>query len=208
MVENLHATKIEIDAAGALYREIGRGIAWKRNRKTEFQGTLRHFLLSVFYDRLEEQGFIIKRSWKDAKDFQKTQEISPSVAFVQFHQMNKVFYWDPFLKKSMYLHYSLQEDYPLLSKVNDLMQVPPSKSLLMNDRLLVFHAWKSDFVKGDVRIAYFAIKKDDSGETPMLLIDDQGNYRIKSGELIWNYLDNQTNLLSALPEDYKWNNEK
>ena len=31
MVENLHATKIEIDAAGALYREIGRGIAWKRN---------------------------------------------------------------------------------------------------------------------------------------------------------------------------------
>lgn len=47
-----------------------------------------------------------------------------------------------------------------------------------------------------------AVKPDESGQKPMLMMDDQGNYTLDGGELLWTYLDNLTNLVTALPADY------
>ncbi len=183
-----------------------RKMTWERNRMTEFNGTLKHFLLSVYYDQLVQQGFEIKQAWKNLQDLQKSENISPSMAYVRFLLMEKRFYWDKSSNKSIYLHYNPEEDYPIQSKTTDLNQVPPTKSIRMDDKLLVFNYWNEKHRMDEARVAYLAIVPDESGAKPQLEIDDQGNYNIIGGELIWNYLDTQTKLVTALPADYeeKW----
>ncbi len=180
---------------------------WGKNRVTEFHGTLKHFLLSVFYDQVGEQGFEIRHAWTDINDLQKSENISPSMAYVRSLLMEKRFYWDKSLKKSIYLLYIPDKNYPIQSKITDLNQVPPAKSILLDDNLLVFYYWNSNHDMDDARVAYLTISPDESGIIPVLLFDGQGNYTVKGGEVIWDYLDTQTKLVTALPADYPGTNQ-
>ncbi len=186
--------------------KVLRKMTWERNRMTEFNGTLKHFLLSVYYDQLVQQEFEIKQAWKNLQNLQKSENISPSMAYVRSMLMEKRFYWDKSSNKSIYLHYNPEEDYPIQSKTTDLNQVPPTKSIRMDDELLVLYFWNPRHQTDEARVAYMEIVPDESGAKPQLEIDDQGNYTAIGGELIWNYLDTQTKLVTALPADYeeKW----
>jgi hypothetical protein len=175
---------------------------WEKNRNNEFKGSLRHFLLALFYDQLADQGYLVREVYTDAEDLQRSENISQSVAYVRFLQMRKVFFYDQEQKKSYYLHYFPAEDYPLSSKITDLKQVPPSYRVQVEVPLLIFYFRNSSDELKDARIAYLDIQTNESKEPAYLFIDDQGNSKTNVGELVWKYLDNQTHLVMALPMDY------
>ncbi len=52
------------------------------------------------------------------------------------------------------------------------------------------------------KVIYFDLLPDDPNEIPTLQIDYFGNYEIRNGTILWDYLDNQTNLYNAMPADY------
>ena len=166
---------------------------WLRNRKTEFAGTLRHFLLAIYYEQIAEQGYAIRETWNDVNDLQKSEHVSPSIAHVRFSQMKRHYHWDPGKKKSVYLYYFPGDEFPLYSFVKDLNVVPPLKELAIDDKLLVYNI---------DRVACFALYPDSEGGVVRLLINDHGDYTVKGGQLVWRYLDRETNLTTALPADY------
>jgi len=175
---------------------------WEENRITEFKGTMQHFLLSAFNNQIIEQGFEVKQPFKNIEDIQKSLNVNKAVAYSRSMEMQKRFYWDKFSNKSIFLFYSPGEAYPIESKITDLNQVPASKSILLKDPILVFHYSNPDHRADQARVIYLSMILDDSGEEPQLIIDYQGNYKTLGGKLLWQYLDTQTTLITALPADY------
>jgi len=175
---------------------------WTRNRKTEFSGTLRHFLMAVFYEQIAEQGYVVRETWDDMNDLQKSEHISPSIAHVRFNQMRKHYHWDPVTKKSANRYFFPGEEFPIYSFIKDLDQVPAMKEISISDKLLVYNTINSNTRENGSRVAYFALYPDKKGGLVRLQIDDHGDYNIIGGQLVWSYLDVKTNLTTAMPADY------
>jgi len=175
---------------------------WTRNRKTEFSGTLRHFLMAIFYEQIAEQGYVVRETWDDMNDLQKSEHVSPSIAHVRFNQMKKHYHWDPVKKKSASRYYFPGEEFPIYLFIKDLDQVPARKEISISDKLLVYNTINSSTRENGSRVAYFALYPDEKGGLVRLQIDDHGDYEIIGGQLVWSYLDVETNLTTALPADY------
>lgn len=177
--------------------------AWKRNRKTEFKGTLRHFLISAFYDQITEQEYQVRRAWKSAKEFRESGNMSTALAYSRFNSMAKVFNWDKDQKKSGYLHYLKNFEYPIMEQITDLNQVPPAKTIQLSEPLLIFHFWDAKREMKDARITYLNIIPDNPDIPAIIKINNVGNHTVEGGKLFWHYLDNVTHLITALPGDYQ-----
>lgn len=179
-----------------------RKMVWQRNREKEFKGTLRHFLQSLYSDQLNEEGYVIRKSWAGVEALKQSEKISTIVAYAKSLEMGKIYYWDPTTKESLYLVYRKDQDYPIHSTIDSLNQEPNSKCISLEDQVLVFNYRNSDRVMDDAKIAYMEIVNDESTTKTALIFDSLGSYFLKGAELIWSYLDNQTSLVTAIPADY------
>lgn len=185
-----------------------RKIGWERNRQHEFKGTLRHFMQSIYDGKVVDQGYILKEAWVDFEELQKSKNMSPAVAYAQFHEMNKVFYWNPTTKRASYISYSPYHDYQIICSEVDTAQKAETRSFEIKKPLLVFSFWSTASLNDESRVVFFSADASGSREITTIEIDYFGNYTCEGEELIWTYLDNNTNLINALPEDYMGRDKK
>jgi|GEM_PF-4511662 hypothetical protein len=54
----------------------------------------------------------------------------------------------------------------------------------------------------DVRIVVCSAEPDTENEAITISIDYNGNHSVSGGSFTWQFLDNQTNLFTALPRNY------
>jgi hypothetical protein len=175
---------------------------WVRNRELEFRGTIKHFLMSLYSDSTKEEGYEIKQAWLGLKEFQESLNISPAVAYARSMELEKRFYWDDKTNKStniLYLPGSQNEYKPEILMAGDSTSI---KSIVLKDRILVFHYWDDKRRPEEIRVAYLSVIPEELGPEPKLVFTERGDYQLIGGELIWHYLDSQTKLAIALPVDY------
>ena len=175
---------------------------WEKNRMKEYKGTLKHFFQSAYHNSIEEQGFIIKDTWSDLKAFQYFLNTNPTVAYARWLLTERLFYYNKKSKESTYLHFLPDQDYLFQLENSESEKTDNSRVIPLVNNLLVFHFWDSNHLISDARISYLRILPDELNCQPQVIVDPLGNYQIKDGILLWNYLDNHMKLKTSLPINY------
>jgi hypothetical protein len=169
---------------------------WRLNRDAEFKGSLRHFLASLYQDKLAENRYYIRKAFRGIPDLQKTFNLAASMAKIKLAQSDSVFSWYPEKGESGFLHYIPADEFLIPTDMITEGPQTGEKAVVLHDFLLVFRDFEKTPELQDDWISSLRIQ----GET--ILFDRDGNYRVPGGSLEWTNLDNTVRLIVMLPTDY------
>lgn len=183
---------------------------WKNNRKIAFKGTLKHFMQSAYYYQIYEQGFNLRHTWTDLKEFQDDLGLNPAIANSRWLLTKRLFFRDDEMKKNIDLHYLPENDRIVQVEVNEYNLSDSTKVFTFENSMLVFYFLDEHQSDDEARISYFRIIADNKEISPHIVVDHLGNYKVIGGTLQWDYLDKNTKLGTALPMDYNepWNEDQ
>jgi hypothetical protein len=187
-------------AGSALYQDLAdnhpiRAALWNMKRKSEFKGSLKHFLACLYRDKLASNLYHIRKAYKGLPDLQVREKETLALAKVNFARMDSLFNWDPLTGNSEYLYYYPKDEYdPAVRQTvagkEKEWQAPSVQTVY------VFYDYRRTKDLRDDAIFLLTIRKGS------VFFDRNGNYRIKTDGLTWTYLDNSVQVKNALPLDY------
>ncbi len=181
---------------------LARKSYWKRNRDYQFQGTQRHFMQCIFDGPDCVDSLKINQAWTSFSEYQDSHQLTSAVAYAKYHEMNKVFYWNPKTRQSSYINYSPIVEYEIGTCEIDSISTGFSKRFKLNIGLLIFFYRNDEGDQSDTRIVLCSADQYVEDEPILVSIDYYGNFVVSGGKISWEFLDSQTNLFSALPKDY------
>ena len=189
-------------SGNAFYKDLysGRtpltGMSWVTNRETEFKGSLKHFLLCLYRNTLAENRYSLRKAYWNVVDFAEKEKLAGSMAKIGMTQADSVFCWYPAKNQMGYLHYLPLEEYLIPPDSITNGPLPGEKTAVFNDFILIFKDFKGTAGFHDDRTSTLRLP------TGKIIFDEDGNYRLTTGELEWADLENSARLKNVLPRDY------
>jgi len=188
-------------AGSALFEDLSsimplKAMVWKINRNSEFKGSLRHFLVCLYQNKLADNHYYLRRIYHGFTDIQQTEKQSNAMTKIKLAQMDSLFTWHSVSGKSEFIFYYPFEEY--IFNGIQVMDGPESgtKTLSTDAFLLVF----SDYRKTkDLRDDWISTLRIPEGG---IIFDKDGNYWVHKGTLSWINLDNTLQIKRLLPFDY------
>lgn len=188
-------------SGNALYQDLPVNLRFSlnnrnANRESEFRGSLRHFLASLYQDKLTENHYNLRKAYQGINDLQITENIAFSMAKIKMAQADSVFIWYPEKEGPEYLSYIPADEFFIPAGCVTEGPLPGMKTAVIKEFLLAFYDFdKFDDLKSDC-ISALRIP----GGT--IIFDKDGNYRVPGGKLEWTRLDNTVRMRVMLPTDY------
>lgn len=169
---------------------------WKFSREAEFKGNLRHFLVSLYQDKLAENGYRLRKSYKGLTDLQHKERLSSAMTIINMAGADSTFAWLLDKNESGYFYYLPTDEYSIPDSLVTIGPLPGEKTACVQDRLLVFKDFKKTGKLSDDRVWTFGL----SGGT--IIFDSEGNFRVPDRQLEWANLDHSYRIRVMLPSDY------
>ncbi|MBT3243662.1 MAG: carboxypeptidase-like regulatory domain-containing protein [Bacteroidetes bacterium] len=167
---------------------------WRLNREKEYQGSLRHFLASLYTNTIAQEGFRTMKAWQGYDDIQYTQQLSSSMLRIKTINIDSIYTWDSRMKSSRFLYYFATESYPLDEKIDSAAH--GSKLFSMPDTIFVFHDQKDTPTRADDLIATLSLS---SGRVEF---NRDGTIQNQKGQIFWKHHDNRTRIIRMVPRDF------
>lgn len=174
-------------SGSAVYNDLAidrpiRRMNWVLNRKSEFSGSLKHFLIALYEGTLNESPYKIRKCCDKSET---RDQITDSIP-----------YWDYDMQQPAYLYYAKDLEFNLDKNYISPGPAPWDKTLLFNGSLLIFYDKYNTIDLSDDRVVEITIHKG------FLDFNSDGSYRAPEGSRIWIYHDSGIRLDVLLPNDY------
>ena len=171
-------------------------MVWKINRKSEFRGTLRHFLACLYSNELNNYQYTLKRAYIDSDEIQRAGKLSKAMTKVRMAQMDSIAFWNHVKGKPEILFFDPVEVYTFSGEEIRPGPELDTRAITCSSFLLVIRDSKKT---GKVSEAFVSTLRIPKGG---ITFDQDGNLRAAGGELQWVNLDNNMQLKRMLPNDY------
>ncbi len=168
-------------------------VNWQKNREAAFEGSLRHFFISSYYDRWQKNGYSIRKIYKSVEAIYHDIGVEWGGEFSNSMEVDSIFDFDLSSSSSRYFYFLPHLDYPDLVQRKKKAEVC---ELFVKDTILIFHDfYHTESIKDDQQVLFCL----ENGE---IILNHTGQVIDLEGEMRWNLLGNQRNLRNVLPIDY------
>ena len=155
---------------------------WVLNRKAEFSGSLKHFLIALNSGTLNDSPYKIRKCYGKYE--------------IPDQKIDSIPYWDYDLTQPDFLYYNKDQEFNLSENHVTMGPAPWDKTLLFNGSLLVFYGNYNTADLSDDRVVEITILDG------FLDFNSDGSYRAPEESRIWIYHDSGLKLDGLLPNDY------
>lgn len=166
---------------------------WEKNREAAFEGSQRHFFMSVYRNRLSKNGYSLRAINHSIDEAYRSVGMTRSGSLDQSLNIDSIMDWNSSDKQPKNYYYFPLLDYPDLTSTE---RQNVKCKFMVGDSILIFHdQYQSSSLKDDQAILLYTT----SGQID---VNEKGHIIQDEGDLLWKFLGNQRNLRSVLPLEY------